>query len=225
MRHNTVVIGLVVAVMLVVWTAAMSGCKPKAAAGGGAVPADLPPVEPPGEAPAADAGEAAAAGFAWTDAPSLTSIPEGTITGRINGKPFEAKTVRVKKGEDGPVLEISNVAVEEPTGIIIEDTGVNLRFPIAEGTTAELVKAFSDDVDFDLTHSYYYYPQGSDKGPMSVNTTWGWGCALQITDWTLEADSDNEDILGNVKGRVAITFDDDEKSWIAGSFDCVYYKW
>ncbi len=223
MRRNTLLISLVVVVMLVVWTAAMSGCKPKAAPGGGAVPTDLPPVEPPGEAPAADAGEPAAAGSAWTDAPSLTSIPDGVITGTINGKPFEAKTVRVKQGEDGPTLEISNVAVDEPTGIIMEDTGVSLRFPIAEGTTDELVKAFSDDVDFDMTHSYYHYPLGGDKGPMSINTTWG--CALQITDWTLEADADDEDIIGNVKGKLAISFDDDEKSWIAGSFDCVYYKW
>ena len=223
MRRNTLLMGLVVVVMLVVWTAAMSGCKPKAAPGGDMALPDLPPpVEPPGEAPAADVSEPAPTEFAWTDAPSLTSIPDGVITGTINGEPFEAKTVRVKQDEGGPKLEISNVAVDEPTGIIVEDTGVSLRFPIAEGTTDELVKAFSDDVDFDMAHSYYWCPQGGDKGPMSVNATWG--CALQITDWTLEADADNEDIIGNVKGKLAITYDDREKSWIAGSFDCIYYK-
>ena len=48
-------------------------------------------------------------------------------------------------------------------------------------------------------------------------------CALAVL--TLEADEENEYILGNAKGKVALTFVDKEKSWIAGTFDCVYYKW
>lgn len=220
MRRNTLLIGLLVVLMLVVWTAALTGCKPRTGPGGDAA---LPDVPPPGEAPGGAAGEPAPTEFAWTDAPSLPSIPDGVITGVVNGEPFEAKTVRVKQGENGGELEISNVAVDEPTDVIVEDTGISLRFPIAEGTTDELVKTFDDNVDFDMTHSFYWYPQGGDKGPMPVNPTWA--CALQVSDWVLAKDADDEDILGNVKGKLAITFDDDEKSWVAGSFDCVYYKW
>jgi hypothetical protein len=223
MRHNTLLMGLLVVLMLVVWTVALTGCKPKAAPQDDAALSDTPPVEPPGEAPAADVGDPTVTEFAWTDTPSLASIPAGAITGVINGQPFEAKTVRVNKADSGLTLELSDTAVDEPTDIIIKDTGVNLRFPIAEGTTGELLKSFDDEVDFEMTHAYYWYPQGDDKGPMSVNATWA--CALQISDWTLEANADDEAILGSVKGKVAITFDDEEKSWVAGSFDCIYYKW
>ncbi len=103
------------------------------------------------------------------------------------------------------------------------DTGLDLRFTLEPGKPGELVLAKDDEKDFDREHAYYHYPQGGDKGPMSVNSSWG--CALQITDWTLEVNEEDEDILGNAKGKVAVIFGDDEKSWVAGTFDCVYYEW
>ena len=61
---------------------------------------------------------------------------------------------------------------------------------------------------------------------MSVN--YSWGAALQITDWTVEEPAEDAEtfhaVLGNVKGKVALVMDDDEKSWVTGEFDAVYYE-
>lgn len=179
--------------------------------------------EPAAGTDAEPAETTASSDFEWTETPTLDAIPDGAIVGMINGKPFTAATVRLKVDDEQTVLEISDQAVDEPTGMTMSDTGLDLRFTLEPGKAGELVLAKDDEKDFDREHAYYHYPQGGDKGPMSVNASWG--CALQITDWTLEVNEEDEDILGNAKGKVAVIFGDDEKSWVAGTFDCVYYEW
>ena len=210
-------------IMLVLLMAAMAmtlltGC-PKSADN-----ADVEQIDPtPAEVTDEPEPATVTSDFEWTEAPSLDAIPDGAIVGMINGKPFTAATVRLKTDDEQTVLEISDQAVDEPTGMTMSDTGLDLRFTLEPGKPGELVLAKDDDKDFDKEHAYYHYPQGDDKGPMSVNSSWG--CALAITDWTLSANADDEDILGNAKGKVAVIFGDDEKSWVAGTFDCIYYKW
>lgn len=58
---------------------------------------------------------------------------------------------------------------------------------------------------------------------MSVNTSWG--AALQITEWTLDGDPDDEKILGTIKGKVALVCNDEAKSFVAGTFEAPYYTW
>jgi len=185
----------------------------------------LAETDEPYSGPAGEPAEATTApsDFEWTETPSLDAIPEGPVTGMINGKAFVAQTVRLKVDDEQTVLEISDQAVDEPTGMTSGGTGVDLRFVLEPGKAGELVLANDDEKDFDKEHAYYHYPLPDDRGPMSVNPSWA--CALAISDWTLEGSEDDEDILGNAKGKVALTFGDDEKSWVAGTFDCVYYKW
>jgi len=169
--------------------------------------------------PAAAPGE-----FTWSDAPTVAQVPDAPIEGMINGKEFTANTVRIEKGDNGKAtLEISDAKLEDPTGIITEDTGVDLDFTLPEGKPGEMVRKIADEKNFDQEHAYYHYPQGGDKGPMSVNDPWG--CALKIDSWDMTADPKNEKILGTVKGKVAIVFEDDPKSWVAGTLDAPYYKW
>jgi len=161
--------------------------------------------------------------FAWTDTPGLDMIPEGNIVGSLRGKSFRARTVRLRQDNQQTVLEISDAAVDTPTGVLTDDTGVELRFTLPPGRSGELVIGMRDPRDLDQQQAYYYYPQGGNKGPRSVNPAWA--CALQISQWTLQPNPEDPDLLGRAKGKVAITFDDEAKSWVAGSFDCVYYKW
>jgi hypothetical protein len=218
-------VGLIAVAMLCLFVLVVPGCQQQADEQmAEPMPPEEPPV-PPDTEPAEDAEKAAPEEFSWTESPSLDAIPDGEIHGMVNGEPFEAKTIRVQQLDDqvGAQLELSNKEADSPTGILTEDTGVELRFPIEEGTAGELVVSFEDDKDFDTTDAFYWYPQGDDKGPMSMNPEWG--CALHIEDWTLEQDEENEDVIGAVTGKVAITFDDEHKSWVAGTFDCIYYKW
>jgi hypothetical protein len=176
------------------------------------------PVNPPASArPAAPAGA-----FTWSASPTVAMIPAGPVKGTINGKSFEAKMVRVKKGDKSPSLEIVDKAADTPTGMVTGDTSAELDFPLPPGKPGEYVKDVKSEKNFDKEHAYYYYPQGGDKGPMSVNPSWG--AALKIDSWTSEKDPKDAAVLGKVKGKVLIVFDDEKKSWVGGDFEGVYYK-
>lgn len=215
MQHKVVVSGLVVAIVTALLIVGACGCTPK--------PAEVTDVVEMPELPELpDEAQPAETTFEWTEAPTIESIPEGTIVGMINGQPFEAKTVRVQKRNKGPQLRISDGVPDTPTRSISKDIGIDLRFPLEEGAAGEYSTSFEDKKDFDTAHAFFWYPKSDGKGAMSVNPKWG--AAMEVTEWTLEKDPDNEDIIGNVKGRVVITFGDDEKSWVAGSFDSIYFE-
>lgn len=210
---------LAVAVLIAgVFVAALGlcGCPPAAK------PVAVPTPPDAGKAAPAPAAPAATGEFKWTDAPTVAAIPAGAVKGTINGKPFEAKTVRIKQGDKSPSIEISDMAVDEPSGMVTGDTSAELDFPLATGQPGEYVKDVKAEKTFDKEHAYFYYPQGGDKGPMSVNPSWG--AALKIDSWTSEKDPKDPDVLGKVKGKVLIVFDDEKKSWVGGDFEGVYYK-
>lgn len=164
--------------------------------------------------------------FEWTDSPTVDQIPDGPIVGMLNGRPFEAELVRVRKSdEDTYQLEILNKAPEsgDPTAMVMGEDAWQLRFTRTEGETGAVEWAISDEKDFGTEHVYYWYAQGEGQGPMSVNHPWG--AALEITEWTLSEDEENEKILGTVTGKIALVMNDDETSWCAGEFEAVYYEW
>jgi len=216
LRTVSVLILVVVAIAIAVM---LAGCPPKQTG------TETTTVAPPSESPKAPVEAASApTEFAWTDKPAIDQVPDAPLKGMINGKAFTANTIRIEQGDEGKAtLEISDATLEDPTGIITDDTGLDLDFTLPEGQAGELLRAIADEKDFDKEHAYYHYPQGGDKGPMSVNAFWG--CALQIESWDMTADPGNEKILGKVKGKVAVVFEDDAKSWVAGSFEAPYYKW
>ncbi len=216
--------------LTVVFMVVMSGC-PSGQEIGVEEPVEVP-MEEPAEEPATEAAQAetpTVADFEWTEAPTVDQIPSGTITGMVNGQAFEAKMVRVEKDEEGVFkLHVHNKAPDDPddpTGMITDDDGWTLTFTMEEGATEQFVRAISDDKGDD-EHVYYWYQQ-EDGTPMSMN--YSWGAALEITEWTVEQPDEEAEtfhtILGNIKGRVALVMDDDEKSWCAGEFDAVYYEW
>ena len=209
---------LLTLLMIAVVVLPMCGCAKK--------PVEAPPPIPEANPPTAATPPAPAAGadgaFAWTETPKVADAPEAAVKGMVNGKAFEAKTVRIKKKDKGAVLVISDMAADTPTGMLSGDTGVELTFPLEEGKPGEYVIGMKDEKTFDKEHAYYWYPQGGDKGPMSVNPDWA--AALSITEWTLAKDPKDEAVLGQVKGKFAITFGDDGKSWVAGTIDGVYYE-
>ena len=205
-------IALVVLVVLAATLLVLGGCPAQPQTEG---PLVVPP-QPPG--PAAAAGK-----FVWTEKPAVADLPAGEVTGMLNGKPFTAKSVWVEKKDQEITLILSAAVTKKPGEVITNDTGVDLRFTLPEGKPGELVLAIADKKEFEQQHAYYHYPQGGDKGPMSVNAEWG--VALQITDWTVLPDPPDPEVLGRIKGKVAICFSDDTKSWVAGSFDTAYIKW
>jgi len=196
--------------------------------------AEIPPEVVAPETPAEPAGGAApdvateVAQFEWTAEPTVDGIPAGAITGMMNGKPFIAQTVRIEKDDDDTyLLKISNRPLDDPsdpTGIIMDDDGWELTFSAPEGQPVKLNWAVADQKKgLDTEHVYYWYAQGEDQGPMSVN--YPWGAALEITQWTVQEPEEGSDVLGSVKGRVVLVMADDAESWVGGEFDAPYYEW
>jgi hypothetical protein len=206
--------------VLVASLVVVTGCpKPQGADG------VAPPPPPPPPAPAATEPAAPTSTFEWTETPKLADIPAGPLVGMVNGKPFEAKAARIEKKDDGFVLQIYDKAPDKPSGMVMDATGIELTFTtqLSEGKPGEIVLGIADKKDFDSIRCFYYYPQGGDKGPMSMNQPWG--CAVKIDEWKMEKDPADDSVLGHVKGKVAIVFKDDAKSWVAGDLDGVYYDW
>lgn len=222
MVRRLLVVALVVGVLA--GAVILSGCPSAPKAPEVAPPPEAHPQPPTNTEPPKSAATTPAAGgeFQWTAAPTLAAIPSGAIKGMINGKPFAPKTIRFKQGEKSPSLELSDQAVDKPSGMVSGDTGAELDFPLPPGKPGEYVKDVKSDKTFDKEHAYFYYPQGGDKGPMSVNPSWG--AALKIDSWTTAKDPQDPDVLGKVKGKVVIVYDDEKKSWVAGEFEGVYYK-
>lgn len=190
------------------------------------------PQEPPVSRPTPEAvpptAETAvpATGFAWTETPKLDQIPDADITGMINGKPFSAKAVRLKQRDDAIVLEIIDKKPDKPTGMVTGETGVSLYLGRPDATVGlidnlEYVSGLKD-IKTKPHDAIYYYPQGGDKGPMTMNSDWG--AAVEIDEWKLAKDPSDPAALGTVKGKVAIVFADDPKSFVSGKFEGVYYK-
>jgi len=221
-----------VMIALAIVLVALAGC-PEKAPGGDVAPLEdtaLPTEEPAVEEPVAEQPATAPTAFEWTDAPTVAMIPSGPIHGMMNGKPFEAKTVRIEKGEDGTFkMQISNVAVEgdDPTRSITGEDAWQFIFTATEGETGEWTWAIADEKGDGSTEDVLYsYQQGEDKGSMSIARNWG--AALEITDWTVTEPAEDaktlHTVLGNVKGKVALVVDEDAKSWAAGEFDAIYYE-
>ena len=222
MPHGRVTL-LLLAVVLTVSVVCIAGCpsKPKASDPSSAMKVPITSPAPAKAETKADA-KAEPGKFTWTDKPTLEAIPSGPLAGMINGKPFTAKTVRIKKKDKGSDLEISDGTTDKPTGVLTSDTGADLTFDLKPGAPGKKTMAVADKKEFEKQHAYFHYPQGGDKGPMSVNPDWG--CALEITEWKQAADPKDPDVLGTVKGKVVIVFSDDTKSWVAGTFEGVYCK-
>lgn len=212
-----IVVGACIVVLALMVT--MAGCPPAEEAGDYELSLDvdtyqdLEAAEAPGE-------------FEWTEEPTVEMIPAGPVVGMLNGEPFEAELIRLRKSEENTYqLELLNKAPEngDPTGIVTGEDAWQLRFTHPEGETGTLQWSIDEQKDFQQEHVYYWYAQGEGQGPMSVN--YPWGAALEITEWTIEGSDDNDRILGTVTGRVAIVMRDDEHSWAAGEFEAVYFEW
>ena len=111
------------------------------------------------------------------------------------------------RGSNDNVLNFSTVKAEQQCGYIENYQGfqiINKGNPIVKG---EFVKSkFVDD-----SKSYQSFFRYLNSDGTSFKSDAAWNCALRI-----EKVSDK-----TVSGKVAICFNDERKSWIAGKFEAV----
>lgn len=111
------------------------------------------------------------------------------------------------RGSGDNVLNFGDVKPLNNCGYIESDNSFHLIHKAGEIKAGDLLKAnFDNSLD---GYAAYYEANGSKNS--TLKKTVPWNCALQIT--LIE-----EKI---VKGKIAICFNDEKKSWIAGTFEAI----
>lgn len=146
--------------------------------------------------------------FKWIEELSVNKIPDAPIKGMMNGKPISIDYVNFEKwrGSGDNVINFSDKKPKQNCGFIENDMAFHLTKASGDFIEGEFVKdGFNKNLD-GYSAEFHYYVDNTIK-KISVP----WNCALVITEI-----NDN-----TVKGKIAICFKDDSKSWIAGTFEAV----
>lgn len=146
--------------------------------------------------------------FSWKSELKADDIPESQVKGFIGGKEIKLDYINFEewRGSGDNVLNFGDVKPKNNCGYVESDNSFHLIHKGGEIKTGELLKA-SFEQNLDGYVAYYNIKTES----RSNQTTIPWNCALVIT-------SIDEKI---VKGKIAICFKDDSKSWIAGTFEAI----
>jgi hypothetical protein len=146
--------------------------------------------------------------FRWMEELSVSKIPDTPLKGMLNGKQINIVYVNFEKwrGSGDNVINFSTNKPKQNCGFIENDIAVHLTKANGDFKEGEFVKdGFNKNID-GFSTDYHYYADNNIK-----KVTVAWNCALVITEINDET----------VKGKIAICFKDDSKSWIAGTFEAV----
>jgi len=146
--------------------------------------------------------------FSWNENVSVKNIPGYPLKGKINGKDisFEHVNFEIWRGSNDNVINFGDKAPKQKCGYIENDNAIHLSKLGGKFEVGEFLKeSFGKNIegftaDFHIT---------IDNNTQKISVPWN--CALVITEI-------NDDV---VKGRIAMSFKDDAKSWLAGSFEAV----
>ncbi|MDQ3021382.1 MAG: hypothetical protein M3R36_12555 [Bacteroidota bacterium] len=147
--------------------------------------------------------------FSWKSELKTGDIPDTPVKGFINGKEVSINYINFEqwRGSGDNVLNFGDVKPKNNCGYIENDNSFHLLRKAGEIKIGELLKAnFEQNLD-----GYIAYYDTSSVNNISKKTSTDWSCALVIT-------SMDDNI---VKGKIAMSFKDDKKSWIAGTFEAI----
>lgn len=146
--------------------------------------------------------------FVWKESITVKDIPDAPLKGKIDGKDFNPIYIVFEKwrGSNDNVLAFSDKAPKNKCGFIENYNGYQLtkigsEFKVGEFVKDSFVKSLEGySADFHVT-------ENDDMRKINAS----WNASLLITEI-------NDDV---VKGRIAMCFKDEKKSWIAGRFEAI----
>jgi major membrane immunogen (membrane-anchored lipoprotein) len=148
--------------------------------------------------------------FVWTDALSLDKIPDSPVQGMMNGKEFKVEYINfeVWRGSDDHVINFTAKAPRQNCGAFEDnDSGFRLTKKSGEFKPGDFIKdKFTTSMEGVVAD--YHFSLGKDN---TKNVTPDWNCVFTITEINDKT----------VKGKIAICFKDESKSWIAGTFEAI----
>ena len=147
--------------------------------------------------------------FSWKSELKISDIPDAPLKGFINGRELSINYINFEqwRGSGDHVINFGDVKPKNDCGYVENDNSFHLLHKAGEIKTGEFIKA-SFDQSFDGYISYYdtaNVKSGDNKSSVQ------WNCALVITSMDDKT----------VKGKIAICFKDDKKSWLAGTFQAI----
>lgn len=147
--------------------------------------------------------------FSWKSELKISDIPDTPLKGIINGRELKINYINFEqwRGSGDNVLNIGDVKPKNDCGYVEDDNSVHLLHKAGEINKGEFLKA-SFDQSLDGYISFYdtaNVKSGNNKSSLQ------WNCALVITSMDEKT----------VKGKIAICYKDDKKSWVAGTFEAV----
>ena len=143
--------------------------------------------------------------FEWKDGVSVSDIPDFPVKGNLNGKEVTFLYINFEKwrGPGDNVINFSLVKPQQKCGFIEGFTGFTIINKGGSFNQGDWVKPkFDDDPK---TYSAFFKNEDSDKSSVQSN------CALNIESITDKT----------VKGKIALFFNDVQKSRVAGKFEAV----
>jgi hypothetical protein len=142
--------------------------------------------------------------FAWRDHIQLTDIPDFPVKGFIEGKEVNFEYINFERwrGSKDNVINFSMVKPPQQCGFIEGFKGFVL---INKGNRIDEGKLLKSAFDGDKGTYQANFNTGDKKSSSS------WNCALNI-----ESISEK-----SVTGKIALFFNDESKSWVAGKFEAV----
>ena len=147
--------------------------------------------------------------FNWKENLAVLDIPDFELKGNLNGKEvrFPYVVFEIWRGSKDNVLNFSLEKAEQKCGYIENYQGFQLISRGSYLTKGEVSKpAFNDDAKNYQSFYRFINPDGT-----SYKSDVRWNFALNIENITDKI----------VTGKIAVCFDDEKKSWIAGRFEAL----
>jgi len=148
-------------------------------------------------------------GFVWSESVKISDIPNHNLKGVLNGKEvsFEYINFEQWRGSGDNVFNFGNKKPGQNCGYVENDAAFQLMRNGAEIQTGDLItEDFSKSLD-GFVADFHYFDGKEDISVVRVD----WNLALVIEEMT----------ENRVKGRIAMCFNDEAKSWIAGNFEAI----
>ncbi len=146
--------------------------------------------------------------FKWSENISVSQIPDIPLKGMINGKDINFEYINFEnwRGTNDNVLNFGDKAPKQNCGYIENDNAFHLTKLKGNFTEGEFVKDSFGKILTEYSADYHITENGEIN-----KTSVPWNCALLITEINAKT----------VKGKIAMCFKDEKKSWIAGNFAAI----
>jgi hypothetical protein len=146
--------------------------------------------------------------FEWAENISINDIPEFPVKGFFNGTEVSFKYICFIKwrGSNDNEIQFSTNKPQSSCGAVVNDTAFIFTSLKKDLTKGEVLKE-NFTITFDSYASYILINVGEDSRKINAP----WNAAIRIDD------------IGEktVKGKIAICFKDEKKSWVAGKFEAI----